>query len=183
MPATCSEHARLVTSSRNGPRPSYGARRLPDAFARSALDPDWPDGIPNSTLRVLEFQATDADAEAALWTYLFGIDLVGTVVGRSERRGVRAHRPRTRSGPRRARARRDPPRRGPGVDVGRRRAGPGADERCLAARRPLLRRAPVAVVHDALLMQDERGRRSCAIFAGCGEERAGSEWQVSRWRP
>jgi predicted acetyltransferase len=57
-----------------------GTDGRPDAFARSALDPDWPDGIPNSTLRVLELQATDADAEAALWTYLFGIDLVGTVV-------------------------------------------------------------------------------------------------------
>ena len=31
------------------------------------------------TLRVIEVQAVDADAEAALWSYLFGIDLVGTV--------------------------------------------------------------------------------------------------------
>jgi len=52
----------------------------PDAFARYALDPAWPDGIPSSTLRVIELQAVDADTEAALWTYLFGIDLVATVV-------------------------------------------------------------------------------------------------------
>jgi predicted acetyltransferase len=52
----------------------------PDAFARYALDPAWPDGIPRATLRVIELQATDADAEAAVWAYLFGIDLVGTVV-------------------------------------------------------------------------------------------------------
>ncbi len=36
--------------------------------------------MPSSTLRVIELQAVDADAEAAMWTYLFGIDLVATVV-------------------------------------------------------------------------------------------------------
>jgi len=51
----------------------------PDAFARYALDQCWPDGVPEMTLRVIEMQAVDADAEAALWSYLFGIDLVGTV--------------------------------------------------------------------------------------------------------
>jgi predicted acetyltransferase len=51
----------------------------PDAFARYALDQCWPDGVPAMTLRVIEIQAVDADAEAALWNYLFGIDLVGTV--------------------------------------------------------------------------------------------------------
>jgi predicted acetyltransferase len=51
----------------------------PDAFARYAIDAQWPDGIPSSVLRVLEIQASDADAEAAMWHYLFGIDLVGTV--------------------------------------------------------------------------------------------------------
>jgi predicted acetyltransferase len=51
----------------------------PDAFARYAVDQSWPDGVPDMTLRVIEVQAVDADAEAALWSYLFGIDLVGTV--------------------------------------------------------------------------------------------------------
>jgi predicted acetyltransferase len=57
-----------------------GSDGRPDAFARYALDPAWPDGIPSSTLRVMELQAVDADAEAAMWAYLFGIDLVATVV-------------------------------------------------------------------------------------------------------
>jgi predicted acetyltransferase len=52
----------------------------PDAFARYALDQHWSDGVPDHTLRVIELQATDADADAAMWAYLFGIDLVGTVV-------------------------------------------------------------------------------------------------------
>ncbi len=39
-----------------------------------------PDGVISSTLRIIELQAVDTDAEAALWTYLFGIDLVGTIV-------------------------------------------------------------------------------------------------------
>jgi len=51
----------------------------PDAFARYTLDAQWPDGLPGTTLRVIEIQAVDADAEAAMWTYLFGIDLVATV--------------------------------------------------------------------------------------------------------
>jgi predicted acetyltransferase len=57
-----------------------GSDGRPDAYARYALDPAWPDGVPGSTLRVIELQAVDADAEAAMWTYLFGIDLVATVV-------------------------------------------------------------------------------------------------------
>ncbi len=57
-----------------------GADGRPDAFARYALDPAWPDGVPDPTLRVNRLQAVDAEAEAAMWTYLFGIDLVATVV-------------------------------------------------------------------------------------------------------
>lgn len=51
----------------------------PDAFARYVLDPHWPDGVAANTLRVLELQAADADAEAAMWSFLFGVDLVGTI--------------------------------------------------------------------------------------------------------
>ena len=57
-----------------------GSDGRPDLVPRYALDPAWPDGVPGSTLRVIELQAVDADAEAAMWTYLFGIDLVATVV-------------------------------------------------------------------------------------------------------
>jgi predicted acetyltransferase len=66
--------ARFFTAVHDGPDGT------PDAFARYTLDSSWPDGVPSYTLRVIEFQAVDADAEAALWTYLFGIDLVATVV-------------------------------------------------------------------------------------------------------
>jgi len=56
-----------------------GPDRTPDAFARYVLDNHWPDGVAADVLRVLELQAVDADAEAAMWNYLFGIDLVGTI--------------------------------------------------------------------------------------------------------
>jgi len=56
-----------------------GTDGAPDAFARYRLDDQWPDGVASSTLRVIEIQAVDGEAEAAMWTYLFGIDLVGTV--------------------------------------------------------------------------------------------------------
>ena len=75
--------SQIFTPGRRGPRfftaVHDGPDARPDAFARYALDTKWPDGVPGSTLRVIELQAVDAEAEAALWTYLFGIDLVATV--------------------------------------------------------------------------------------------------------
>ncbi len=68
-----SRGARFFTAVHEGPD------RVPDAFARYVLDHHWPDAVAADVLRVLEFQAVDADAEAALWHYLFGIDLVGTI--------------------------------------------------------------------------------------------------------
>jgi predicted acetyltransferase len=56
-----------------------GADHKPDAFARYVLDNHWPDGVAADVLRVMELQAVDAEAEAAMWNYLFGIDLVGTI--------------------------------------------------------------------------------------------------------
>jgi predicted acetyltransferase len=53
----------------------------PDAFARYAVDHRWPDALPGDVLRVIEVQAVDTEAEAAMWSYLFGIDLVATIVG------------------------------------------------------------------------------------------------------
>ena len=38
-----------------------------------------PGGVAAGTLRVLEIQAVHAEAEAAMWSYLFGIDLVDTI--------------------------------------------------------------------------------------------------------
>jgi predicted acetyltransferase len=51
----------------------------PDAVARYAVDQRTSDGLAASTLRVLEMHATGAEAEAALWEYLFGIDLVAEI--------------------------------------------------------------------------------------------------------
>jgi predicted acetyltransferase len=68
-----SKGARFFTAVHEGPD------RQPDAFARYVLDNNWPDGVAADILRVLELQAVDADAEAAMWNYLFGIDLVGTI--------------------------------------------------------------------------------------------------------
>jgi predicted acetyltransferase len=74
---------KLFAPLRNGPRfftaVHEDADGSPDAFARYVIDADWPDGVADSRLRVLEVQAVDADAEAAMWSYLFGVDLVGTI--------------------------------------------------------------------------------------------------------
>jgi len=51
----------------------------PDAFARYEIEPNWPDGVPTNKLRVVELHATSPDAEAAMWEYLFGVDLVGVL--------------------------------------------------------------------------------------------------------
>ena len=73
----------LFAPARNGPRfftaVHDDATGAPDAFARYVLDAHWPDGVAHSTLRVLEVQAVDADADAAIWSFLFGVDLVGTI--------------------------------------------------------------------------------------------------------
>jgi predicted acetyltransferase len=73
----------LFAPARNGPRfftaVHDDADGNPDAFARYVLDAHWPDGVASNTLRVLEIQGVDADAEAAMWSFLFGVDLVGTV--------------------------------------------------------------------------------------------------------
>jgi predicted acetyltransferase len=73
----------LFAPARNGPRfftaVHEDATGSPDAFARYVIDANWPDGVAASTLRVLEVQAIDADAEATMWSFLFGVDLIGTV--------------------------------------------------------------------------------------------------------
>jgi len=73
----------LFAPASNGPRfftaVHENAAGTPDAFARYTLDADWPDGVASSTLRVLEIQGVEADTEASMWAFLFGIDLVGTI--------------------------------------------------------------------------------------------------------
>jgi predicted acetyltransferase len=73
----------LFAPGRHGPRfftaVHDDADGTPDAFARYVIDAAWPDGVAASTLRVLEVQGVDAEAEAAMWSFLFGVDLIGTV--------------------------------------------------------------------------------------------------------
>ncbi len=40
---------------------------------------EWPDGIPSGELMVVEFMAATDAAYAALWRFVFSIDLVKTV--------------------------------------------------------------------------------------------------------
>jgi predicted acetyltransferase len=56
-----------------------GSDHVPDAFARYTLENNWPDGVAADVLHVRELQAVTPEAEAAMWQYLFGIDLVGTI--------------------------------------------------------------------------------------------------------
>lgn len=51
----------------------------PEGYAIYTVKSDWPEGLPRGTVHVPEFVATTIEAEAALWRYLFGIDLVETI--------------------------------------------------------------------------------------------------------
>ena len=57
----------------------YAGPDGPEGYAIYTVKSDWPEGIPRGTLRVPEFVATTPTAAAALWRYLFGIDLVETI--------------------------------------------------------------------------------------------------------
>ena len=52
-----------------------------EAYARYRVNVDWHDGLPTSSLRVIEAIATSPLAERELWRFLFGVDLVQTVKG------------------------------------------------------------------------------------------------------
>jgi len=52
----------------------------PDGYVIYQVKRDWSDGFPNGTLEVVELMGIDAHAEAALWRYSFGIDLVARTV-------------------------------------------------------------------------------------------------------
>ncbi|MCY3881699.1 MAG: GNAT family N-acetyltransferase [Chloroflexi bacterium] len=57
----------------------YAGPDGPEGYAIYTVKNEWVEGIPRGTLRVPEMVATNTEAEAALWRYLFGIDLVGTI--------------------------------------------------------------------------------------------------------
>ena len=62
----------------------YADASGPAGYAIYAVKPEFPEGFPTGTLRVHELMAASGAAEAALWQYLFGVDLIGTIeaVGR-----------------------------------------------------------------------------------------------------
>jgi predicted acetyltransferase len=51
----------------------------PTGYVAYRMKGEWPDRSPEFKLEVQELVALDAAAEAGLWRYLFGIDLVGVV--------------------------------------------------------------------------------------------------------
>lgn len=48
-------------------------------YAVYRIKPSWQDTLPQGELLVLEHVATDPEATASLWQFLFGVDLVRTV--------------------------------------------------------------------------------------------------------
>jgi predicted acetyltransferase len=53
-----------------------------DGYAVYRIDENWNDGQPAHAMRLLELAAVTADAHAALWHTLLGVDLVGSIVSR-----------------------------------------------------------------------------------------------------
>lgn len=66
-------------SWRDGFSKRYHAVLEDRGFVTYRIKSDWKREVPNSTLRVIEFVATDADAAAGLWQFLFGVDLVASI--------------------------------------------------------------------------------------------------------
>jgi predicted acetyltransferase len=50
-----------------------------DGYVAYELTGDWAGGIPARRLIIWDMQAADARAHAALWQFIFGVDLIGTV--------------------------------------------------------------------------------------------------------
>jgi predicted acetyltransferase len=50
-----------------------------DGYVGYEITGDWGGGLPDKKLHVWDMQAADPSVRAALWRYVFGIDLVGTV--------------------------------------------------------------------------------------------------------
>ena len=52
---------------------------VPDAYAIYRIKPRWPKGLPSNTLKVPQLVASTAEGSAAIWRFLFDIDLVSRV--------------------------------------------------------------------------------------------------------
>ena len=57
----------------------YEAPDGPEGYAIYAAKSNWPEGLPRGTVRLHELVAANTTAAAALWRYIFGIDLVGMI--------------------------------------------------------------------------------------------------------
>ena len=57
----------------------YSGSGGPEGYAIYTVKSDWPEGLPRGILRLHELVALTPVAEAALWRYLFGVDLIGTI--------------------------------------------------------------------------------------------------------
>lgn len=71
---------------RRGASPKYAALvnidGEPAAYAIYRIKPEWKDGFPEGTVRVVEALAATTAAERELWRFLFGIDLTMRVESR-----------------------------------------------------------------------------------------------------
>ncbi len=56
-------------------------RGIADGFVMYDMSGEWTGGITGRRLRAWDIQAETADARAALWQYLLGIDLIATIAG------------------------------------------------------------------------------------------------------
>ncbi len=57
----------------------YTGTEGPEGYAIYTVKADWPEGVPRGILRLHELVALNPAAEAALWRYVFGVDLIGTI--------------------------------------------------------------------------------------------------------
>lgn len=51
-----------------------------DGYVAYEISDDWAGGLPDRRLSIFDMQASSAVARAALWRYVFGVDLISTVV-------------------------------------------------------------------------------------------------------
>jgi predicted acetyltransferase len=74
--------------SRSGAEPLFWAVHYSptgdaDGFVSYRVKRSWPEGLPDSEVRVTDLIAVDAQAEASLWRYVLDLDLAGQVIAES----------------------------------------------------------------------------------------------------
>lgn len=74
--------------SRDGEEPLFWAVHYSptgeaDGFVSYRVKRSWPEGLPDSEVRVTDLVGVDAQAEASLWRYVLDLDLAGQVIAES----------------------------------------------------------------------------------------------------